>query len=119
MKHFALNGQVREASNKAAIKEFRKQGLVPCNIYGAGIENVLFTITEKDLKGLTETPASYIVDLELSNGKKYFAVLHELQFHPVKDNALRRLPRSYLRTSLSHQGSCNIHRTRCRCTCRR
>lgn len=88
MKHFALNGQVREASNKAAIKEFRKQGLVPCNIYGAGIENVLFTITEKDLKGLTETPASYIVDLELSNGKKYFAVLHELQFHPVKDNCL-------------------------------
>lgn len=88
MKHFALNGQVREASNKAAIKEFRKQGLIPCNIYGAGIENVLFTITEKDLKGLTDTPASYIVDLELSNGKKYFAVLHELQFHPVKDNCL-------------------------------
>ena len=88
MKHFALNGQVREASNKAAIKEFRKQGLVPCNIYGAGIENVLFTITEKDLKGLTDTPASYIVDLELSNGKKYFAVLHELQFHPVSDECL-------------------------------
>lgn len=86
MKHFVLKGQVREVGNKAVIKEYRKQGLVPCNIYGSGVENILFTVTEKDLKGLTDTPASYIVDLELSNGQKYNAVIHELQYHPVKDN---------------------------------
>lgn len=88
MKHFVLKGQVREVGNKAVIKEYRKQGLVPCNIYGSGVENILFTVTEKDLKGLTDTPASYIVDLELSNGQKYSAVIHELQYHPVKDNCL-------------------------------
>lgn len=88
MKHFVLKGQVREVGNKAVIKEYRKQGLVPCNIYGLGVENILFTVTEKDLKGLTDTPASYIVDLELSNGQKYNAVIHELQYHPVKDNCL-------------------------------
>ena len=88
MKHFVLKGQVREAGNKAVIKEYRKQGLVPCNIYGSGVENILFTVTEKDLKGLTDTPASYIVDLELSSGQKYNAVIHELQYHPVKDNCL-------------------------------
>ena len=88
MKHFVLKGQVREVGNKAVIKEYRKQGLVPCNIYGSGVENILFTVTEKDIKGLTDTPASYIVDLELSNGQKYNAVIHELQYHPVKDNCL-------------------------------
>lgn len=88
MKHFVLKGQVREVGNKAVIKEYRKQGLVPCNIYGSGVENILFTVTEKELKGLTDTPASYIVDLELSNGQKYNAVIHELQYHPVKDNCL-------------------------------
>ena len=88
MKHFVLKGQVREVGNKAVIKEYSKQGLVPCNIYGSGVENILFTVTEKDLKGLTDTPASYIVDLELSNGQKYNAVIHELQYHPVKDNCL-------------------------------
>lgn len=88
MKHFVLKGQVREVGNKAVIKEYRKQGLVPCNIYGSGVENILFTVTEKDLKGLTDSPASYIVDLELSNGQKYNAVIHELQYHPVKDNCL-------------------------------
>ena len=77
MKHFELNGQIREVGNKAVIKEFRKQGLIPCNLYGAGVENVLFTITEKDLKGITGTPASFIIDLNLSDGKKYFAVTED------------------------------------------
>jgi len=88
MKHFELKGQVRETGNKAVIKAFRKQGLVPCNLYGQGIQNVLFTVEEKELKGLTHNPASYIVDLVLSDGKKYTAVVHELQYHPVDDNCL-------------------------------
>ncbi len=88
MKHIELKGAVREAGNKATVKSIRKQGLVPCNIYGAGIENVLFTVTAKDLKNITHTPNSYIIDLELDNGKKYLAVLHEVQWHPVTDEAL-------------------------------
>ena len=87
MQHFELNGQLRQVGNKATIKAFRRQGLVPCNLYGAGLENVLFTVNEKELKGLINNPASFIVDLVL-DGTKYTAVLHELQFHPVEDNCL-------------------------------
>ena len=88
MKHIELKGVVREAGNKATVKSIRKQGLVPCNIYGSGIENVLFTVSAKDLKALTHTPNSYIVELELNDGKKFKAVLHEVQWHPVTDEAL-------------------------------
>ena len=88
MKHIELKGQVREAGNKAAVKAVRRAGQVPCNIYGLGIENVLFTIDAQDLKTITHTPNSYIVDLELNNGQKLFAVLHEVQYHPVSDEAL-------------------------------
>lgn len=87
MKHFELKGQLRQVGNKAAIKAIRAQGLVPCNLYGLGLENVLFTVDAKELKGLTHTPASYIVDLVL-DGKKYTAVVHELQFHPIEDVCL-------------------------------
>lgn len=87
MKHFELKGQLRQVGNKAAIKAIRAQGLVPCNLYGLGLENVLFTVDAKDLRGLTHTPASYIVDLVL-DGKKYTAVVHELQFHPIEDVCL-------------------------------
>ena len=87
MKHFELKGQLRQVGNKAAIKAIRAQGLVPCNLYGLGLENVLFTVDAKELKGLTHTPASFIVDLVL-DGKKYTAVVHELQFHPIEDVCL-------------------------------
>lgn len=88
MKHIELKGCVRAAGNKAAVKAIRKEGNVPCNIYGLGMENVLFTVSAKDLKTITHTPNSYIIDLELDNGSKFFAVLHEVQYHPVTDEAL-------------------------------
>ena len=88
MKHIELKGQVREAGNKAAVKAVRRAGQVPCNIYGHGVENILFTIDAQDLKTITHTPNSYIIDLELSNGTKMYAVLHEVQYHPVSDEAL-------------------------------
>jgi large subunit ribosomal protein L25 len=87
MKHFTLKGEIRQKGNKAAIKAFRRQGLVPCNLYGQGIDNILFTVVEKELKGLTHTPASYIVDLVLGD-KTYTAVAHEYQWHPVEDTCL-------------------------------
>ena len=88
MKHFELNGNIREVGNKAVIKAIRRQGLVPCNLYGQGMENVLFTVNARDLKGVTNTPKSYIVDLKLDNGQAYTAILHELQWHPVTDECL-------------------------------
>jgi len=88
MKHFELKGTIREVGNKATVKAIRRNDLVPCNLYGQKMENVLFTVSAKDLKGLTHTPASHIVDLVLSDGKTYTAVVHELQFHPIDDVCL-------------------------------
>ncbi len=88
MKHISLNGTIREAAGKAAVKAIRKAGLVPCNLYGLGMDNILFTVDAKELKSLTHTPSSHIVDLNLSDGRKQTAVLHEAQWHPVTDEAL-------------------------------
>lgn len=87
MQHFELNGVLREVGGKPIIKAFRRQGLVPCVLYGNGLDNILFTVDAKELKALTNTPQSYIVDLKLGD-KTYTAVLHELQFHPVTDECL-------------------------------
>ena len=90
MQHFELKGTTRQVGNKAVIKAFRRQGLVPCNLYGLDIkENIIFTVDAKELKALTDTPKSFIVDLVLDGAKKaQTAVLHELQWHPVTDNCL-------------------------------
>ena len=88
MKHIELKGQVREAGNKAAVKAVRRAGQVPCNIYGLGMENILFSVDAQDLKTITHTPNSYIIDLKLNDGRGGCAVLHEVQYHPVTDEAL-------------------------------
>ena len=88
MQHIELNGQIREAGNKAAVKAVRRAGQVPCNIYGLGMDNILFTVEAQDLKAITHTPNSYIIDLKLSDGRNGYAVLHEVQYHPVTDEAI-------------------------------
>ena len=87
MKHFELKGKKRVTGKKADVKSIRKEERVPCVIYGAGVENTSFSIDEKDLKGLTHTPFSHIVDLDVE-GTKYQAVLKAIQYHPVTDRPL-------------------------------
>ena len=87
MKQISLKGSLRKVGNKQAVKTIRREGNVPCNLYGNGMENVLFTVSAKDLKAITNTPNSYIVELDLE-GSKQLAVLHEVQYHPVTDEAL-------------------------------
>lgn len=88
MKHLELKGQLRQTGNKQTVKTIRRQGFVPCNLYGQGINNVLFTVDSKDLKALINTPYAHIVDITLDNGEKYEAILHEAQWHPLTDEAL-------------------------------
>lgn len=87
MKTFNLKGTPRSVSNKQAVKTLRRNGEVPCVLYGAGIDNVLFSVNAKELLLVTNTPNSYIVELDIAD-KKYTAVYHTAQFHPVTDEAL-------------------------------
>jgi len=87
MKHLTINGSKRTTGRKADVREVRKEGKVPCVVYGNGVENISFAVEEKALKGLTDTPYSHIVDLDVE-GQKFTALLHDVQYHPVTDRAL-------------------------------
>ncbi len=87
MKHISLHGQARTKGRKSLTKDIRRNGLVPCVLYGNGMENVLFSVDAQELKALTHTPSSYIVDLDI-DGKAYLAIMHALQFHPVSDSTI-------------------------------
>ena len=93
MKEISINGKKREAVGKKATKLLRKEGLVPCNLYGeARNEQKLptaeaFAVAASDLRKLIYTPEVYVVNLDI-DGKQHKAVMRELQFHPVTDNVL-------------------------------
>ena len=86
MKSIQINGTTRAEFGKKAAKAARREGLVPCNLYGAG-ENVTFVVDEKELRSLIYTPSSFIVELDI-NGKIEKAVMREAQFHPIREQIL-------------------------------
>ncbi|MBO7269618.1 MAG: 50S ribosomal protein L25 [Bacteroidales bacterium] len=73
--------------NKQSLKQIRRNEQVPCVIYGNNVENVNFALVVKELKKITHTPASYIIDIDVE-GKVYQCVFHAIQYHPVTDEAL-------------------------------
>ena len=88
MKSFELKGEIRNDFGKKAAKAYRKEGLVPCIVYGRhSNENINFVVKSGDMRGLVYTPEVFLVNLDLGE-KKMQAILKDLQFHPVKENIL-------------------------------
>lgn len=86
MQTIQIDGHVRTDFGKKFAKAVRREGLVPCVVYG-GHEETAFTVSAKDLKQLIYTPNSYIVELNI-DGKIEKAVMREVQFHPVREQIL-------------------------------
>ena len=93
MKEITVSGQKRTDLGKKASKALRKQGLVPCNIYGEQKDAngqpvaMAFAPPMSELRKLVYTPHIYVVNL-LIDGESHPAILKELQFHPVTDALL-------------------------------
>ena len=73
MKSIEVKGTARTIAERSseqarALKEIRKNGGVPCVLYG-GNEVVHFTVTNEGLRNLVYTPHIYVVDLVI-DGKK-------------------------------------------------
>jgi large subunit ribosomal protein L25 len=86
MKTVSLSGSLRENVGKKDAKKLRKEGKVPCVIYG-GKEQKHFFLDQKDFKKIVFTPEVFIIKIEL--GKESFeTILQEVQYHPVSDIVL-------------------------------
>ena len=86
MQTIQINGTARNNFGKKFAKAARREGQVPCIIYGGG-EEIAFTIDSKELSQLIYTPNSYIIELNI-DGKIEKAVMREVQFHPVREQIL-------------------------------
>lgn len=93
MKEITLEGTKRVETGKKATKLLRKEGMVPCNVYGEkkgedGLPVALsFAVSERELRKIVYTPHIYVINLVI-DGESHTAVLKELQFHPVTDAVL-------------------------------
>ena len=88
-----LSGAKRTATGKKASKTMRKEGVVPCNLYGEkkgenGLPEALaFSVPFSELRKAIYTPNVYVVNLNI-DGEKHMAIIKEMQFEPVTDAVL-------------------------------
>ncbi len=88
-----VTGQKRENLGKKASKLQRKEGLIPCNLYGEkkgenGLpEGLSFVCPMSELRKAVYTPHVYVINLNI-DGVEHKAIMKELQFHPTTDALL-------------------------------
>ena len=88
MKTFELKGEIRTDFGKKAARSLRNNNLIPCIVYGGkDSENISFTVKNGDVLKLIYTPDVFVINLTLGD-RKMKAVIKEVQFHPVKDQAI-------------------------------
>jgi large subunit ribosomal protein L25 len=88
MKTFELKGEVRNDFGKKASRSYRREGLIPCVVYGGhDEENLNFVVKQGDVRNLIYTPEVFLVNLDLGKNKM-MAMVKELQFHPVREDVL-------------------------------
>jgi large subunit ribosomal protein L25 len=81
-----IEGKVRTAKGKSASNALRKEGLVPCTLYGMG-ENIDFQVPESALRGIIYTPDFFKVNV-IIDGKDHETLVKDMQFHPVTDKVM-------------------------------
>ena len=90
MKEINVAGQKRTDLGKKASKQLRKQGIVPCNLYGEAKDEqgapvaMALAIPMTNLRKPIYTPHVYVINLDIE-GEHHTAILKELQFDPVTD----------------------------------
>lgn len=86
MKTVSLSGSLRENVGKKDAKKHRREGNVPCVLYG-GKEQVHFIVNDFEFGKLIFTPEVNLVNLDIE-GKTTLAILQDVQYHPVTDKVL-------------------------------
>ena len=92
MKEINVSGKKRTDLGKKASRVLRKEGLVPCNLYGEAKKDgkpvaYAFTSSMSELRKIVYTPHIYVINLNI-DGESHTAIIKEMQFHPVTDALL-------------------------------
>ena len=86
MEVVAIKGDLRDPARKKGAKAVRREGKVPCVLYGAS-DNMHFATMPLNLRPVIYTPEFKIVELDI-DGAKTRCILKDVQFHPVTDEVV-------------------------------
>lgn len=83
MEKYQLKAEKRKISGRK-VKQLRKQGILPANIYGKEIKSISIQLPVKDfLKTYEKAGETGIIELSVKEGETHPVLVHNLQIHPV------------------------------------
>jgi len=87
MKGLELEASEREVTGKK-VRFLRRQGLIPANIYGRGVNSLSLQVDAKNLKQiLTQAGGTDLISLKIGDSKKAVKVLlRDVQRNPLTDD---------------------------------
>ena len=83
MQTVTVNGVGRSDVGKKATKAVRKEGMIPCVLYGMQ-EASHFAVKPNDVKSLIYTPEFKLAEIKI-DGTSTKCFIKDIQFHPVTD----------------------------------
>ncbi|MCC5918473.1 MAG: 50S ribosomal protein L25/general stress protein Ctc [Cryomorphaceae bacterium] len=86
MNTVSITAHKREQLGTKSSKELRRQGNVPCVVYG-GESPLHFHASVADFRDVIYTPNVYRLEVDI-DGNKVPCVIQDIQFHPVTDAVL-------------------------------
>jgi large subunit ribosomal protein L25 len=84
MRSISIEGKSREELGTKSAKLLRRDGMVPCVIYGTG-KNVHFYTDSRNFKELLYTAEALLCVVTI-DGAEYNCVVRDSQYHPVSSN---------------------------------
>ena len=85
-----LKAKERNKTGKSLTRAIRKNGQIPCIIYGDKKEPLAASLNAIETLKLYNSGKmlSQLIDVETSNGEKFKAISKDVQLHPVKGNII-------------------------------
>ena len=90
MERVKLNAVLREDVGKGACKKMRREGEIPCIIYGHGEEAISASVLVKDFEEVLKgNPYGVgVVNLEIKGKETVWSIIKTIQRHPTTDEIL-------------------------------
>jgi large subunit ribosomal protein L25 len=85
-----LHAEPRLRTGSGVLKQMRREGWLPCVVYGKGVENQNLKVNAKAFRELLahSTSESFIVNLEVADGSPSLAQLKSVQHDPLSGDPL-------------------------------
>lgn len=88
MEAFELIAQIREEKGKSSAARLRRDGLLPCVLYGSEVEAMPLTVKTAELDRIIRDGGANVLIKVKVDSQEYITLVREVQYHPVAKDYL-------------------------------